>query len=126
MLLNIFKSKIHRATITHANVAYEGSITIDKTLMEAANILPYEAIHVWNVNSGTRLITYVIEGPSNSGIICINGAAAHLNKPGEIVILATFINILPEEAKNYKPIVIKVDCNNKMIQQFEEVPGPYM
>src|SRR3954471_7284135 len=89
MRLNVFKSKIHRATVTHADVAYEGSVTIDRDLMDAANILPFEAVHIWNATSGTRLVTYALEGPRGSGAICVNGAAAHLNKPGDIVILAT-------------------------------------
>src|SRR5262245_4894856 len=87
MKLQLFKSKIHRATVTHADLAYEGSVTIDRELMEAANILPYEAIHIWNVTRGTRLVTYALEGPAGSGAVCVNGAAAHLNQPGDLVIL---------------------------------------
>ena len=97
MRLNVFKSKIHRATVTHADVAYEGSVTIDRDLMDAAQFLPYEAVHIWNATRGTRLVTYVLEGPRGSGAICVNGAAAHLNQPGDVVILATFAEMAPEE-----------------------------
>ena len=88
MKLSMFKSKIHRATVTHADLAYEGSVTIDSDLLDAAGILPYEAVHIWNATQGTRLVTYALEGPRGSGAICVNGAAAHLNKPGDLVILA--------------------------------------
>jgi L-aspartate-alpha-decarboxylase len=82
MKLSMFKSKIHRATVTHADLAYEGSVTIDADLLDAASILPFEAVHIWNATRGTRLMTYALEGPRGSGAICVNGAAAHLNQPG--------------------------------------------
>src|SRR3990170_2301173 len=85
MRRTLFKSKIHRATVTHADLEYEGSITIDEDLMDAAGIWNYEAIHVWNITRGTRLQTYAIRGPRGSGVVCINGAAAHLNEPGDLV-----------------------------------------
>lgn len=124
MRLTLLKSKIHRATVTHADLAYEGSVTIDTNLMEAANILPYEAVHIWNVTRGTRLMTYALEGPEGSGCICINGAAAHLNRPGEIVILATYAEMSPEEAMNHKPLIVRVNGANVDLKNgTEEKPG---
>src|SRR5947209_15119169 len=89
----MLKSKIHRATVTHADVDYEGSVTLDPRLLEAADILPYEKVHVWNVTRGTRLETYAIPGEAGSGVVCINGAAAHLARPGDLVIIATFVDL---------------------------------
>ena len=102
MRLNVFKSKIHRATVTHADLEYEGSVTVDSDLLDAAEILPYEAVHIWNVTRGSRLMTYALPGPRGSGAICVNGAAAHLNKPGDMVILATFAEMTREEARNHR------------------------
>jgi aspartate 1-decarboxylase len=128
MRLNVFKSKIHRATVTHADVAYEGSVTIDRDLMDAANILPFEAVHVWNATSGSRLVTYALEGPRGSGAICVNGAAAHLNHPGDIVILATFADMAPDEARDYRPTVVRVDAKNRIVHAGDnpEKPGPIL
>ena len=127
MKLNVFKSKIHRATVTHADLEYEGSVTIDANLLDAANILPYESVHIWNVTRGTRLMTYALEGPRGSNCVCINGAAAHLNKPGDLVILATFADMTPEEARNYKPTVVRVDHENRPLpDKGEELPGPIL
>lgn len=120
----LFKSKIHRATVTHADVDYEGSVTIDRDLLEAADILPYEKVAVWNVTQGTRLETYALEGEPGSGVICINGAAAHLNKPGDLVILATFTEVEDAEARSWKPTVVLVDEANRPVSKIEEVPGP--
>jgi aspartate 1-decarboxylase len=120
MLLNVFKSKIHRATVTHADRDYEGSVTIDAALLERAEILPYEAVHVWNVTRGTRLVTYAIEGAHGSGTVCINGAAAHLNQPGDLVILATFAEMTPKEARRHVPKVVRVDAQNRAL----EADGP--
>jgi aspartate 1-decarboxylase len=122
--LNIFKSKIHRATVTHADVQYEGSVTIDANLMQAANILPYEAVHVWNVTQGTRLSTYALEGEPGSGVVCVNGAAAHLNTPGDLVILATFAEMDPAEAQCHVPTVVRVDAANRPVGSDAEIPGP--
>ncbi len=113
MMLNVFKAKIHRATVTHADVHYEGSVTIDSSLMRLANILPYEAVHIWNVTRGSRLTTYALEGPAESGVVCVNGAAAHLNEPGDLVILATFADMTPEEARRHQPTVVRVDEHNR-------------
>lgn len=127
MKLNVFKSKIHRATVTHADLDYEGSVTIDSALLQAAQILPYEAVHIWNVTRGTRLVTYALEAPAGSGAICVNGAAAHLNRPGDLVILATFADMTPEEAKAHKPVVVRVDRQNRATDdQSEEKPGPVL
>lgn len=127
MRLNVFKSKIHRATVTHADIDYEGSVTIDRDLLDAANILPFEAVHIWNVTRGTRLVTYALEGPRGSGAVCVNGAAAHLNRPGDLVILATFADMEAEEARRHKPTVVRVDSRNRVIDaQAEECPGPVL
>lgn len=117
MRLNLFKSKIHRAKVTHADLEYEGSVTIDRDLMDAAQILPYEAVHIWNVTRGSRLVTYALEGPRGSGAICVNGAAAHLNRPGDVVILATFAEFEPDEARRHKPTVVRVDGRNRMVSR---------
>lgn len=127
MKLQLFKSKIHRATVTHADLEYEGSVTIDVDLMEAAEILPFEAVHVWNVTRGTRLVTYALEGPRGSGAVCINGAAAHLNQPGDRVILATFAELSPEEARLHQPRVVRVDERNRPLpDRGPELPGPVL
>lgn len=127
MKINVFKSKIHRATVTHADVDYEGSVTIDSALLDAAHILPYEAVHIWNVTRGTRLVTYALEAPRGSGAVCVNGAAARLNRPGDLVILATFADMTPEEARVHKPIVVRVDQNNRASEdRSDEKPGPVL
>lgn len=121
----LFKSKIHRATVTQADLDYEGSVTIDKDLLQAADILPYEKVAIWNVTRGTRLETYALEGESGSGVICINGAAAHLNQPGDLVILATFAEVEESELAGWKPTVVFVDAKNRQVKGItEEVPGP--
>jgi aspartate 1-decarboxylase len=125
--LNVFKSKIHRATVTHADLSYEGSVTVDANLLDAAEILPYEAVHIWNVTRGTRLMTYALPGPRGSGAVCINGAAAHLNSPGDLVILATFAEMTREEAREYKPTVVRVDARNRILDEAgPELPGPLL
>lgn len=127
MRLNVFKSKIHRATVTHADLEYEGSVTIDSDLLDAADILPYEAVHIWNVTRGSRLMTYALAGPRGSGAICVNGAAAHLNKPGDLVILATFAEMTREEARVHRPTVVRVDEKNRATgDSSEELPGPIL
>ena len=127
MRLNVFKSKIHRATVTHADLEYEGSVTVDSDLLDAAEILPYEAVHIWNVTRGSRLMTYALPGPRGSGCVCVNGAAAHLNKPGDMVILATFAEMSQEEARSYKPVVVRVDAENRQTDDVsEELPGPLL
>jgi len=123
---HMFRSKIHRATITHADLDYEGSVTVDEELLEVAGILEFESIHIWNVTRGTRLQTYALRGPRGSGVICVNGAAAHHNKPGDIVILATFGDMTEAEARVHQPKVVRVDGKNRIIGVEAERPGPQM
>jgi aspartate 1-decarboxylase len=122
----LFRSKIHLATVTQANLDYEGSVTIDAVLMHAADILPYEKVHIWNRTNGSRLETYALEGEAGSGVICVNGAAAHHAKPGDVVIIATFAEAADEaEARAWRPIVVHVDAANRIIpDRDDEVPGP--
>ena len=110
----VLKSKIHRATVTQADLNYEGSITIDVGLMEAADILPFEQVHVLDVNNGNRLTTYAIEGQRHSGQICINGAAAHLVDPGDIVIILTYKGAADAEARSLEPTLVYVDEHNRI------------
>jgi aspartate 1-decarboxylase len=130
MRRTLFKSKIHRATVTQADLDYEGSVTIDAALMRAADILPYEKVHIWNRTNGSRLETYALEAPAGSGVICVNGAAAHHAKPGDIVIIATFAEAADEaEARGWKPIVVHVDADNRIVSMADaggadEIPGP--
>jgi aspartate 1-decarboxylase len=126
MRKQMFLAKIHRATITHADLEYEGSVTIDADLLDAADIIENEAVHIWNVTQGTRLMTYALRGPRGSGVICINGAAAHGNVPGDLVILATFGEMSHEEARTYEPKVVRVNRENKLVEIREETPGPQM
>lgn len=110
----MLKSKIHRATVTEADLDYEGSITISPELLKAANILPYEAVNVWNVTAGTRFETYAITGEAGSSELCVNGAAAHLVTPGDLVIIATFSQVLEEECAQVDPTVVFVDKYNRI------------
>jgi aspartate 1-decarboxylase len=127
MRRRLFKSKIHRATVTQADLHYEGSVTIDANLMEVADILPHEEVHVWNVTRGTRLTTYAIRGEAGSGVICINGAAAHLCHAGDVVIIATFADYDEAEARTHRPRVVLVDEHNRIKDPAAvEVPGPAM
>ena len=123
--LHLFKSKIHRARVTHADLDYEGSVTISGELMEAAGILEHEQVHIWNVTRGTRLVTYALRGEPGSGIICLNGAAAHLAGIDDIVIIATFAEVDAAEAADWKPTVVLVDENNDIVDpKLAEVAGP--
>ncbi len=108
----MLKSKIHRARVTDGNISYEGSITIDKKLMEAADILPYEQVHILNINNGARFHTYAIEGEANSGEICLNGAAARLVARGDIVIILTYHEMESADCKDYHPRLVYVDEKN--------------
>jgi len=116
MMLNMFKGKIHRATITEANLNYVGSITIDRELMDQAGIIAGERVQIVDNNNGSRLETYVIEGERHSGVICLNGAAARLVQPGDSCIIIAYCWIDGEEAKTFKPKVVFVDENNKPIE----------
>ncbi len=113
MQINLLKSKIHGAIITEANIHYKGSITIDKTLMKAANLIEFEIVQVLNINNGERIETYVIEGEPNSGIICLNGAAARKAVVGDTVIIISYAMMTVEEAKTFQPTVV-IPINNKL------------
>jgi aspartate 1-decarboxylase len=119
----MLKSKIHRVTVTGADLHYEGSITIDKDLLEAADIIPYEAVCIWDVDNGSRFETYAIEGERGSGVICINGAAARMVAPKDLVIIASFVSMENEEALKHQPKLVFVDEQNRMLPTRNEVAG---
>ena len=114
MQIEVLKSKIHRVTVTEADINYMGSITIDKDLMEASNIIENEKVHVVNLNNGERIVTYVIKGERGSGIICMNGPAARKALKGDVIIIMSYAIMDFEEAKTYTPIVIFPNTNNKL------------
>lgn len=116
MTIELLKSKIHRATITEANLHYIGSIGIDEDLMEAANLIEFEKVQVLNINNGERLETYVIRGLRGSGMVSLNGAAARKAAPGDLVIIAAFAQMTPEEAKNHTPAIVFPDQLNKIVK----------
>jgi aspartate 1-decarboxylase len=123
------KGKIHRATVTQANLNYVGSITIDQDLLDAANIYPYEKVQVVNINNGSRLETYTISGARGSGVICLNGAAARLTAEGDKVIIISYAQFTEEEIRNLVPEIVFVDENNKITEQkhvplIEMLPEP--
>lgn len=120
----MLKSKIHRARVTHADLDYEGSVTIAPELLELANIYPNEAVNIWNVTAGTRFETYAIAGEKGSHNLCINGAAAHLVTPGDIVIIASFIQLVDEDCRQYTPTVIFVDEFNQFREIRSELVSP--
>lgn len=117
MTRSMLKGKIHRATVTAADLHYEGSITIDRTLLEAADILPYEEVRIYNVTNGERFETYAIPGARGSGEVCINGAAAHKASAGDIVIIACFAHAEEQEARGWRPSLVYVDAANRMVQR---------
>lgn len=116
MTREMFKAKIHRATVTMAELYYEGSITVDKKLLEAADIIPYEKVQVVNLNNGNRLETYALEGEAGSGVICLNGPAARLGTVGDEVIIITYSQMDENEAKKHKPKIVLVDKQNRIRQ----------
>jgi aspartate 1-decarboxylase len=116
MVIELLKSKIHRATVTDACLDYEGSITIDKKLVQAAGLFLHEKVHVINLNNGERFETYVMEGKPKSGAICLNGAAARLVQKNDLVIIAAYISLTPEEAKSWQPKIVKVNAKNRIIE----------
>lgn len=120
----MLSAKIHRVTVTAANLDYEGSITIPPELLEASGIQPYESVHVWNVTRGTRLETYAIVGKPGSQDVCANGAAAHLVHPGDQVILATYAMIPEDQLAAHRPRVVFVDSQNRILHFGPEVAGP--
>lgn len=119
----LMRSKIHRATVTEANLSYVGSITIDRDLMDAAGLMAYEQVHVVDVNNGARFETYVIEGPRSSGVICLNGAAARLVQPGDKVIIISYAVLDEAEVEAFAPKIVFVDDSNRLSQP-EGAPAP--
>ncbi|MCX5394608.1 aspartate 1-decarboxylase [Streptomyces sp. NBC_00094] len=124
MLRTLFKSKIHRATVTQADLHYVGSVTVDAELMEAADLLPGELVHIVDIDNGARLETYVIEGERGSGVIGINGAAAHLVHPGDLVILISYAQVEDAEARAFVPRVVHVDGENRIVELGEDASAP--
>lgn len=125
MYRKFLRSKIHRATVTQADVDYEGSLTLPPNLMRAADIQAYESVHVWNVSRGSRLETYAIEGDEGSLAICANGAAAHLIRPGDVIIVATFSFLVDASTQqSIEPRVVFVDEHNKILRVGKEIAGP--
>jgi aspartate 1-decarboxylase len=120
----MLKSKIHRARVTQVDLDYEGSITIDRSLMETSDILPFERVEVLNVNNGARFSTYAIEGEADSGIIGINGAAARLVAKGDIVIILSYCQVPDDEAINISPSIVRVDSQNRIIGPLSTAPLP--
>ncbi|MGI9554299.1 MAG: aspartate 1-decarboxylase [Thermodesulfobacteriota bacterium] len=115
MRRSLLKSKIHRANVTEADLDYEGSLTVDKNLMDAADLIPYEEVHIFNITNGHRFSTYVIEGEEGSNTICVNGAAAHLAREGDCLIVASFSLYDEEECKKHTPRLIYVNDSNEII-----------
>ena len=120
----MLKSKIHRARVTQVDLDYEGSVTIDRALMEASDILPFERVEVLNVNNGARFGTYAIEGEANSGIIGINGAAARLVVKGDIVIILSYCQVPDDEAISITPSIVRVDSQNRIVEPLPVFPLP--
>ena len=112
MYITMLKSKIHRAMVTHSNLNYEGSITIDESLMYLAKILPFEKVDIYNITNGNRFSTYAVEGKKDSGVICLNGAAAHKVIVGDLIIIASYIMVDVNDIINLKPVVVKVSKEN--------------
>lgn len=126
MRRTMLKSKIHRATVTQADVNYEGSLTLDPHLLRAADIVPFEEVHVWNVTRGTRFRTYAMLGEIDSGVVCANGAAALIVEPGDLVIIATFTTLEDSELDEFRPKLVMVDERNRIKSiKSEELAGPH-
>lgn len=122
----MLKSKIHRATVTQADVHYEGSLSLDALLLHAADIVPYEEVQVWNVTRGTRFRTYAMMGEIGSGVVCANGAAALLVDPGDLIIIATFTTVEDSELEEFRPKLVFVDEKNTIKSvKTEELAGPH-
>ena len=122
MHLNMLKAKIHRATVTHAELHYEGSCAIDGSLLELSGIREYEQIHIYNVNNGERFVTYAIRADEGSGIISINGAAAHRASPGDIIIICAYAQLSEAEQVNFKPNLVYVDRHNRLSHTRNSIP----
>jgi aspartate 1-decarboxylase len=123
MTRKLLRAKIHRATVTGADLHYEGSVTIDRELMSHADLVEHEAVHVWNVTNGERFETYVIPGVPGSGVVCVNGAAAHKVSQGDLVIIAAFSWMDEKEARSWKPRIVFVDDRNRRLSDREELGG---
>jgi aspartate 1-decarboxylase len=122
MQLNMLKGKIHRATVTHAELHYEGSIAIDGDLLDAAGMREYEQIHAWNVNNGERFVTYALRAEEGSGIISVNGSAAHRAQPGDLLIIAAFVSLSEAEAAQHQPRLVYVDADNHIARTNTSIP----
>lgn len=122
MQRTMLKSKLHRVHVTHSELHYEGSCAIDATLLEAANIREYEQIHIYNVTNGERFSTYAISGERNSGIISVNGAAAHRAHPKDIIIIASYAQYHEDELATFKPQLIYVDHQNRIVRKSDQIP----
>ena len=114
MMKTMLKCKIHRATVTEAVLHYEGSITIDRTLMDAAGLVEYEQVHIYDIDNGNRFSTYVIEGAPDSGVICLNGAAARQVSKGDLIIIASYASYDEKELAGFRPALVYVDANNRI------------
>lgn len=123
MQLSLLKAKIHRATVTHAELHYEGSCAIDGRLLDISGIREYEQIHIYNINNGQRLVTYAIRGEAGSGVISINGAAAHLAQPGDLIIIAAYGQCDEAEAALFKPTLVYVDRDNRLTHTNQSIPA---
>ncbi|NLO69370.1 MAG: aspartate 1-decarboxylase [Porphyromonadaceae bacterium] len=123
MLLTMLKTKLHRATVTEANLNYTGSITIDRDLIDEAGMFVYEKVQIVNNNNGARFETYIIEGERGSGVICLNGAAARLVQPGDKIIIMAYAQMTPEEAQNHQPIVLLLNDQNQIHERLNEKAG---
>lgn len=124
MMRTMLGGKIHRATVTDANLEYEGSVTVDQDLLDSADILTGEAVDIWDVTNGSRVRTYALAGPRGSGVVCVNGAAAHLVHPGDLVIVATFVTLDNAEAHAWQPHVVFVDAGNHQTEvRAERLPA---
>lgn len=123
MFRMMMNGKLHRATVTEANLNYVGSVTIDADLLDAAGMLPNEKVHIVNNNNGARFETYIIEGERGSGVICVNGAAARLVQPGDIVIILSYVYVSDEEARTHEPTVLIMDEQNKVKEVIKEKQG---
>jgi aspartate 1-decarboxylase len=115
MHIQILKSKIHRVKLTQTELHYVGSVTIDEDLMDAGELIENEKVQVLNINNGERLETYVIKGPRGSGMVCLNGPAARLAQTGDVVIIISYASMEPKEARDYKPVIVYPDENNRLI-----------
>lgn len=122
MHLNMLKAKIHRATVTHAELHYEGSIAIDGLLLDASGIREFEQIHAWNIDNGKRFVTYALRAEEGSGIISVNGSAAHRAQPGHLVIIAAFAQLAEAELAQFKPTLVYVDADNRITHTNHSIP----